>query len=149
MRWKAFVQYAENNGLRVERRSQYHYQLLGGVCLVNFYPHKGTAYINGCKRKVECTLRELVPLAIAGPKQRTRSHREIRWTSVKRRMLRKNAACHWCGCGLTPETATVDHKIPLGLGGADQRDNIVLACEPCNKARGCSVGPPPTQPEEA
>ena len=40
---------------------------------------------------------------------------------------------------LTEETATIEHYVPLGLGGLDNRNNMVLACDPCNSERGCSM----------
>ena len=51
--------------------------------------------------------------------------------------------CFHCGVELTEESFTVDHLIPLGLGGSRKRiENLVASCYPCNKGRGCSV---PTQ----
>lgn len=44
--------------------------------------------------------------------------------------------CHWCGESLEPEEASFDHYMPLGLGGSDGIENIVLACAPCNLSKG-------------
>ncbi len=34
-----------------------------------------------------------------------------------------------------PHCATVDHFIPLALGGRDNLSNVVLACAPCNRRK--------------
>lgn len=55
--------------------------------------------------------------------------------------------CHYCGCAIhrepskvnsikKPKQATVDHMKPLGKGGADNVQNMVLACRPCNDEKG-------------
>lgn len=55
--------------------------------------------------------------------------------------------CHYCGCAIhadpervdtlrKPAKATIDHKIPLVKGGADNPSNMVLACENCNTEKG-------------
>ena len=33
-------------------------------------------------------------------------------------------------------TPTVDHKVPVVLGGTDDDDNLVTACWPCNQRKG-------------
>jgi hypothetical protein len=38
---------------------------------------------------------------------------------------------------LTHESASRDHLIPRGRGGRIGGVNVVPACEPCNRARGC------------
>lgn len=51
--------------------------------------------------------------------------------------------CHYCNCAIhrepmkvnsihKPRQATVDHMKPLGKGGSDSVQNMVLACQPCN-----------------
>lgn len=46
--------------------------------------------------------------------------------------------CAW-GCG-RPAT-TVDHIIPLALGGTNDFDNLMPACKPCNSSRGSRPAP--------
>lgn len=41
-------------------------------------------------------------------------------------------------CGATARL-TRDHFVPLSAGGADHPSNIVLACEPCNAAKGACL----------
>jgi len=40
--------------------------------------------------------------------------------------------CHWCNKRLTEKTLTVDHYVPLALGGKHEVTNFVPACRSCN-----------------
>jgi CRISPR/Cas system Type II protein with McrA/HNH and RuvC-like nuclease domain len=57
-----------------------------------------------------------------------------RWTVFKR----DRGLCHYCGrftpftTTSGPGTGTVDHIVPLRLGGAKANDNLVWACSECN-----------------
>lgn len=53
-------------------------------------------------------------------------------------LLAVDSRCHWCRVRLYSHTATIDHLVPSSKGGSDEPDNLVLACERCNKARGNS-----------
>lgn len=44
--------------------------------------------------------------------------------------------CHYCEEPITARTATADHVIARHTFGLDHRNNIVAACEPCNKLKG-------------
>lgn len=63
--------------------------------------------------------------------QRARQSR----TTKKRLAAKHGWECFYCGCGLSVETGTVDHVIPLSRGGTNRIDNKVLACLPCNSAK--------------
>lgn len=43
--------------------------------------------------------------------------------------------CWYCG-ELTPEAITRDHKVPLSRGGSNERENLVPACDGCNRRKG-------------
>lgn len=47
----------------------------------------------------------------------------------------QNHRCCYCGGDLRI-SATIDHIRPRAFGGKNRMDNFVVACEPCNKARG-------------
>jgi putative phage-type endonuclease len=51
------------------------------------------------------------------------------------RLMKLDPHCRYCGCTLTTRTATLDHRVPLALGGADDDSNYVLACKGCNSAK--------------
>jgi 5-methylcytosine-specific restriction endonuclease McrA len=44
--------------------------------------------------------------------------------------------CAYCAEPLTPKTATADHVQARAAFGLDHRNNIVAACEPCNRLKG-------------
>jgi 5-methylcytosine-specific restriction enzyme A len=46
------------------------------------------------------------------------------------------AMCHYCLQWGKIYDLTVDHVIPRSHGGSDALANLVLACWPCNRAKG-------------
>lgn len=58
-------------------------------------------------------------------------------------MIEQGRLCAYCDRKMTDDPrdhirfATFDHVIPTADGGTDDLGNLVLACEPCNKAKGC------------
>lgn len=74
---------------------------------------------------------------------RARIRRAMVWTepvSPKQIYARDRHRCHLCGCavivGSTAERgATMDHIVPLGLGGAHAPWNIATACRSCNGSK--------------
>lgn len=61
---------------------------------------------------------------------------EIKWADldqdVKKAIVEKKA-CIYCGC---ESDLSMDHLIPLNLGGPDISANIVPACQSCNSSKG-------------
>jgi 5-methylcytosine-specific restriction endonuclease McrA len=58
-----------------------------------------------------------------------------------------NGCCYYCnsrvlvfvnveGTRPKPNSATIDHFIPLSRGGVDHYDNLVLSCYRCNSSKG-------------
>ncbi|WP_459557414.1 HNH endonuclease [Lacunimicrobium album] len=58
-------------------------------------------------------------------------------SSWKRQLLKADPCCAYCRQQLVSSDATMDHVVPLSMGGPDARDNIVLACERCNVTKYC------------
>jgi 5-methylcytosine-specific restriction endonuclease McrA len=56
---------------------------------------------------------------------------------------RDGYTCQYCDQAFEPEDLTFDHVIPVAQGGTRGWENIVTACEPCNKRKGART------PEEA
>lgn len=54
-------------------------------------------------------------------------------------------------CGATPKNGAleVDHIIPVSDGGSDEPDNLITACEPCNKGKGRKTAPSAPVPDLA
>ena len=39
-----------------------------------------------------------------------------------------NGKCGYCGCELDYKKATIDHKVPLAVGGTNDRENLIISC---------------------
>jgi 5-methylcytosine-specific restriction endonuclease McrA len=50
------------------------------------------------------------------------------------------ARCRYCGVRKKLRRLTVDHVVPRSRGGTNSLTNLVLACEPCNRAKGDQIG---------
>lgn len=59
---------------------------------------------------------------------------------VRYEVLRRDGhACRYCG-GTAPDVAlTVDHVVPVALGGSDDSSNLVAACRDCNAGKASTV----------
>lgn len=58
-------------------------------------------------------------------------------------LRRDNHACRYCG-GTAPDVRlTIDHVLPIALGGTDDATNLVAACADCNAGKSASA---PGQP---
>lgn len=66
--------------------------------------------------------------------------RSLRFTVLRRDGYR----CRYCGDGAPDVKMTVDHVLPVALGGADTADNLVAACQPCNSGKSSSAPDEPT-----
>jgi 5-methylcytosine-specific restriction endonuclease McrA len=69
------------------------------------------------------------------PYHRERIPRELRHVVVRR----DGTVCRYCGveCG---GAFDLDHVYPSSLGGKTTEGNLVVACRPCNRAKGARVG---------
>lgn len=53
-------------------------------------------------------------------------------------LRRDNHSCRYCG-GTAPDVVlTVDHVVPVALGGTDDASNLVAACKDCNSGKAAS-----------
>lgn len=141
MTLESFSMAVEAQGLRAVRCREDHWQIVGGKYIVNFYPsakNGPTMYVNGMTAKApKCTsIGDAIRAAQHGYQTFARVVRKSQYRGVKRRLLKRDARCHWCRIDLTAETATIDHRIPLSSGGSNGTDNLVLACRACNQDKG-------------
>lgn len=64
----------------------------------------------------------------------------MNWIRQEKRLaiyLRDGLACAYCGHSVENGAAlTLDHVLPHSCGGSNSHDNLVTACERCNKSRG-------------
>jgi hypothetical protein len=59
------------------------------------------------------------------------------WAALRRATFAaKGRLCWWCGAA----ASTVDHVIPVRLGGTNDESNLVPACPACNYGRGAALG---------
>lgn len=56
---------------------------------------------------------------------------------------RDEFTCQYCAEPFEPDELTFDHVVPVAQGGTRGWENIVTACEPCNRKKGART------PEEA
>lgn len=81
---------------------------------------------------------------LPAPKKR-RKRRKEKYNSTKRRnmrsrFLRVDPNCFYCRKALSLETSTLDHVIPVCMGG-DIKNNLVLACYECNNKKANHIKP--------
>lgn len=50
-------------------------------------------------------------------------------------LRRDNHSCRYCGATAPDVKLTVDHVVPLALGGSDEPSNLVAACSACNSGK--------------
>ena len=54
-------------------------------------------------------------------------------------LRRDNHACRYCGRAAPEVPLTVDHIVPVALGGSDDPGNLVAACKDCNSGKSASA----------
>jgi len=55
-------------------------------------------------------------------------------------LRRDNHTCRYCGASAPDVKLVIDHVLPNALGGRDEPENLVTACEPCNSGK-TSIAP--------
>lgn len=55
-------------------------------------------------------------------------------------LRRDGHTCRYCGQSAPDVKLTVDHVVPVALGGSDDPDNLVTACQGCNAGKS-SIAP--------
>jgi len=68
----------------------------------------------------------------------------IRQQKAKARELRKSrwwqqkisrGHCQYCGASVPPKELTMDHIVPLAMGGSSSKGNIAACCKACNNKK--------------
>ncbi len=132
---------AEARGVEYIEKPNGHIQLKGPL-LVNYYPNSKSksAYVAGTKKAAkQVTPEQAVNMCFEAPVRQAdkAEKRSSNSKSKRRKMIAKGiTCCWWCKEPLTLDTSTLEHKIPLDIGGLDNANNRTLACFPCNQARG-------------
>ncbi|MEU9515888.1 HNH endonuclease [Micromonospora sp. NPDC048169] len=50
-------------------------------------------------------------------------------------LRRDNHQCRYCGAAAPDAPLTIDHVVPVALGGSDDPSNLVTACKDCNSGK--------------
>jgi hypothetical protein len=70
-------------------------------------------------------------------------HRKLRYAisgAVQQKIWRADEfQCVYCGAKMGDTLLTIDHFVPLELGGVNNQTNFVSACRACNKKKGDST----------
>lgn len=56
----------------------------------------------------------------------------------RKQFLKQGGLCWYCQQPLWLSRQNVEHKTARSLGGKNNKNNLVLACAPCNKDKGSS-----------
>lgn len=54
-------------------------------------------------------------------------------------LRRDNYACRYCGASAPGVKLTVDHVVPVALGGTDEATNLATSCGPCNAGKSSAA----------
>lgn len=66
-----------------------------------------------------------------------KTQRKVYSVDVRKMIYEKaHGRCELCGARITYNSMTLDHVIPLAMGGADEVENLSCACLPCNQFKG-------------
>lgn len=141
-----FKREVEAEGFKAKQCTSYHWQVEGGAFLLNYYPTaKGGPKIyiagttggfhGGLQKALDSLKNKNIPARLEKEGRKHPTH----YRRHKRRLLRCSPFCHWCKKPLTAADATIDHKIPLHLGGLNNSNNYVLSCAPCNHTKGHEI----------
>ncbi|NIO07587.1 MAG: HNH endonuclease [Deltaproteobacteria bacterium] len=64
-------------------------------------------------------------------RQKARALRSTQWWKRKR----SNGVCHYCGEKFPARELTMDHLVPIALGGKSTKGNVVPSCKNCNSKK--------------
>jgi len=143
MNYSEFESRVQKAGLSTKRCSEEHWQILGGLRIVNFYPYTSGGskiYIQGTAGGYKGDIAQAITAATGNQSfnlTNKRHDRNDRDTNRNQRLqlLRSDPHCKWCGKRLYLSTSTLDHVVALSNGGSNGMDNTVLACAECNSKR--------------
>ncbi|WP_417916920.1 HNH endonuclease [Candidatus Electronema sp. JC] len=74
---------------------------------------------------------------IRAERNKARDLRRSRWWQQKT----APGLCHYCQQKFVPGELTMDHVVPLALGGRSVKNNLVPCCKECNTAKRASLPP--------
>jgi 5-methylcytosine-specific restriction endonuclease McrA len=123
--------------------SDYHWQINGAI-LINHYPmsKKRTAYIQNTTGGISNVTPSQALKWAANPESIPRNllpkatSRKRNYKSAKRKLIAQGIdKCFWCKKALNDDV-TIEHIVPLSIGGLDCKSNWSLAHKKCNQDQG-------------
>lgn len=56
------------------------------------------------------------------------------WIEIRKRIIKRDGrTCFYCN--VVPNKIEIDHKIPISRGGTNDENNLVVACQKCNRSK--------------
>ncbi len=97
--------------------------------------------VSQCLKGIDTATRLLVGLSrrtTAQDKKLNRRRRARPSQTTRIAMLGPNAECSACGVGWNEneDNLTMDHIIPVAMGGSGHKNNMQVMCESCNQKKG-------------
>lgn len=140
------IEFLNKHGIPSEIKTEYHVQVKHNGFTFNVYPSKKTIYINGATswthyndngellKFINLQINRKVSDCRSFRKTSYKAYRKLLWADFNKRK------CFVCGKFIEKfEDSSLEHKIPLGLGGSNRLDNFELSHKNCNHERGCSL----------
>lgn len=77
--------------------------------------------------------------------KKKKKSKKVKYRNQKRReklLKSQESRCYYCKEFIDISEATIDHKIPISMGGSKTNlNNLCVACKPCNSKKGNSLCP--------
>ena len=142
VRFETFQKKCQVAGLTAKECSLYHWQVLGGKFLVNYFHGKRGASVHIGKTNHAIAGTDEVAIRSANhlPGGIDESKRKYGgYKKYKKRLWAKSRLCALCKIGMTFEDASVDHIIPISRGGMNNPANYQLTHRECNSMKSDKV----------
>lgn len=139
--FETFQKKCINAGLTAKECSPFHWQVLGGKFLVNYFHGKrGTSiHIGKTNQSIPGSDEMAIISANKLPEIEGSNRKCNGYKKYKNRLYEKLKLCTLCHKSMTFKEASVDHIIPISKGGLNNPNNYQLTHEECNKRKGNSV----------
>lgn len=139
VRFETFAKKCQAVGLTAKECSPYHWQVLGGKFLVNYFHGKRgpSIHIGKTNHAVEGSDQNAIRYANELPGGIDSSKRKPGgYKKYKSRLFLKSNMCAICHKAMEFHEATIDHIIPISKGGLNNPNNYQLTHEVCNSQKG-------------